>query len=757
MYGLEFTSGAIHLIGQTLDETPSISRRSLAHRVCERMEWIAANGKLKEAVCRKALTVLDKDGLINLPESGNPGRGEPLPKAKRPPEPRSVEIDCALAELGQIEIEMIMSRFSKSSRIWNDLMDAHHYLGSGPLCGAQIRYLIHSSIHGHIGALSFSSPAWALRKRDELIGWTEAARRSNLQKVVCNSRFLIAPTVRVQNLASHVLSRCCRRIGRDWKARYGIEPVLLETFVDPKRFSGASYRAANWMHAGQTSGRRGAQREEDGGPKDIFVYPLYDEWREILCTEPEVRLREKPADDFADWVEGEFATVEFYDPRLKRRLFGMVRDFYAQPQAPVPQACGSQARTKAAYRFFKNERVSMDRVLRAHKESTVERIRAHEVVLAVQDTTTLNYTTHWVTRGLGPIGAANSDAYGLVVHDTMAFTTQGTPLGLLDVQCWARDPEDKRKKDRRKELPIEQKESMKWLNSYRAVSEVQQLCPQTMLVSVADRESDIYELFLEALRNPRGPKLLVRCESSRKRKSGNEYLWEKMARQPVCGIQVVHIPNRGSQSARDAKLEVRHAQVQLRPPNGKGYAPVTVWMVYAREIDHPPAVKSPLEWMLLTTVETRTFQQACERLGWYARRWGIEVYHRTLKSGCRIEDRQLESADSLEACLAIDMVIAWRIYHLTMLGREVPDHPCTTFFEEAEWKALYILANQTADLPVKQPTLRQAIRMLASLGGFLGRKGDKEPGTTTLWRGLQRLESGAAVFRLLSPHLKNGP
>jgi hypothetical protein len=266
----------------------------------------------------------------------------------------------------------------------------------------------------------------------------------------------------------------------------------LETFVNPKRFSGASYRAANWMHAGQTGGRRGAQREEGGGAKEIFLYPLCSDWQRILCTEPEIGLREKPQScEFADWVEEELATVELDDPRLKTRLFGVARDSYAQPQAPVPEACGSQARTKAAYRFFKNQRVSMDRVLHAHKESTVERISGHEVVLAVQDATTLNYTTHLVTQGLGAIGTGKSDAYGLVVHDTMAFTRGGTPLGLLDVQCWARDPEDRGKKSRRKELPIEQKESSKWLNSYRAVSEVQGLCPRTMLVSVGDRESDI--------------------------------------------------------------------------------------------------------------------------------------------------------------------------------------------------------------------------------------------------------------------------
>jgi hypothetical protein len=756
--GLEFRSDTIHLIRETLDETPSISRRSLAHRVCERMDWRAANGRPKEAVCRKALAVLDGNGLLDLPKSDRASGYEPSPKLRQPVLLQSVHVDCALDELGHIEIEMIASRYSKSSRTWNDLMDSHHYLGSGPLCGAQLRYLIHSSVCGYLGAVSFSSPAWALRKRDEFIGWTEAARRSNLQRVVCNSRFLIVPTVRVPNLASHILGQCARQIGNDWMARYGIEPVLLETFVDGKRFSGASYRAANWIHVGQTSGRRGAQREAGGWAKEIFLYPLCDDWQQVLCTEPEMRLGEKPHDtDYGDWVEEEFATVELFDPRLKRRLFGMVRDFYGQPQASIPQACGSQAKTKAAYRFFDNKRVTMDRVLRAHTESSVERIRAHEVVLAVQDTTTLNYSTHRATEDLGPISTKKSDAVGLVVHDTMAFSPEGTPLGLLDVQCWARDPQDRGKKYRRKQLPIEQKESMKWLRSYRVVSQVQQLCPRTMLVSVGDRESDIYELFLETLHNPRGPNLLVRCERTRNRISGHEYLWEKMANQPVSGIQVVHVPRRGCQLARDARLEVRHAEVKLKPPSGKGYPPITVWMVYAREVDYPLAVASPLEWMLLTTVEVSSLAQACERLSWYARRWGIEVYHRTLKSGCRIEDRQLETADGLEACLALDMVVAWRIYHLTMLGRQVPDLPCTIFFDEAEWKALYILANQTTDLPATEPTLREAVRMVASLGGFLGRKGDGEPGTTTLWRGLQRLESGVAVYRLLLPHLRSGP
>ena len=344
--GLEFTSETIQLIQQALGEIPSISRRSLAHRVCERMDWEAPSGRFKETVCRKALGFWGRQGIIDLPpaaQSWEAGASSPnsAPVLTAP----DVPIDGALEDIGPVEIQLIGSCYTKLSRIWKNLMDSHHYLGSGPFCGAQLRYLVHSSAYGYIGAASFSSPAWALRKRDEFIGWTEAARRSNLQRLVSNSRFLIVPSLRVPNLAYQVLGQCCRRIGGDWMARYGIEPVLLQTFVDPKWFSGTSYRAANWIKVGPTSGRQGVQRQEGGGAKEIFLYPLRNAWRTILCAQPDIRLGQRSHGiNFADWVEQEFTPVELYDPRLKRRLFSMVRDFYGQPQAAIPQACGSQAK-----------------------------------------------------------------------------------------------------------------------------------------------------------------------------------------------------------------------------------------------------------------------------------------------------------------------------------------------------------------------------------------------------------------------------
>jgi len=751
IYGQEFSPLIIDKIKQRVEKTPEISRRELSRCICEWMDWRAANGKYKEMSCRKALIKLQRQGIIDLPVQQKNSCFEKVASKNGRENMETPEIECELEGLGQIEVEMVASRHSKKSSIWNSLMDKYHPLRGGPLCGAQIRYLIWSSNYGYIGGLSFSAASFVVKKRDEYIRWSEGARRENLQRVVCNSRFLICPTVKVPNLASYVLGLCAKRLVQDWIERYNIEPVLMETYVDQEHHSGASYRAANWICAGKTSGRRGSV-------KAIYLYGLCSQWREELCREREIPLGESfRISDSQDWAEDEFGSAKIYDPRLKRRLFNLARDFYREPQAPIPEACGSTAETKAAYRFFANKRVTMERVLRGHIESTVERIKKHQVVLSVQDTTSLNYTTHEATEGLGPISTKDSKAMGLIVHDTMTFTEQGTPLGLLDVQLWARDSEDRGKKYKRKEKSIEEKESIKWLKSHQRACEVQKLCPETMIVSISDRESDIYELFLEAEKNPQGAKLMVRCERSRNRKAEEDFLWARMEKEPVSGFYGVRVPPKSSRPGREAKMQVRYAKVTLKPPRGKPYPPITVWLVYAKEFDYSPTVKSPLDWMLLTTAKVSSFEDAIQRLSWYTTRWNIEVYHKTLKSGCRIEDRRMEDAESLESCLAIDMVVAWRIYHLTKLSRELPDAPCSIFFEEAEWKALYIYVNKKVELPKKEPTLREATRKLASLGGFLGRKGDGEPGTITLWRGLVKLEVITATYILLVPHLRAGP
>jgi hypothetical protein len=711
---------------------------------------------MKDMSCRKALVKLSQCGLLDLPRHEKPYGFERSDRVN-PAKPDIPELCCTLGELGEVSVSPVSSRYSKESKIWYALLDRYHYLGSGPLCGAQIRYVVKSSRYGYLGALAFSSASWALKDRDEYIGWTEGARRVNLHRVVSNDRFLIVPSVRVKYLASHILSLALSRLPEDWERRYRIRPVLVETFVDPTLFSGTSYKASNWIDVGKTTGRR------DGIAKKVFLYPLCRAWRKELCAEPPIRLAERPRPEAPEhWAEEEFGTVRLYDDRLKQRLYTLAQDFYNCPQANIAQACGSKARTMGAYRFFQNPKVTMEVVLTAHTEATIERIKEQQVVLVPQDTTTLNYSTHPMTEGLGPINNQDDHAIGLLLHDTLVFTEEGTPLGILDAQCWARDPREKGKKYRRKELPIEQKESMRWLRSFRKAAEVQKLCPETMLVVMGDRESDIYELFLETSKEPDGPKLLVRAEKSRNRKVDQESLWDFMGKQEVGSSLKIHIPRRGSRKARDAWVNVRFAEVTLNPPKHCKSAPsVTVWAVYVVE-QARKRVKSPIEWLLLTTVEVKSFEDAQKRVEWYSGRWGIEVYHKTLKSGCRIKDRQLETADRLETCLGVDMVVAWRIYYLTMIGRERPELPCTVFFKDIEWKALCCYVNQTPVPPKKPPSIGQVVFMVAGLGGHLGRKGDGFPGTQSLWRGLIQWYAATKMYAILTqqyyPHpLQSGP
>lgn len=745
----------IDRIQQTVASDPLVSRRELSRQICQWLDWRYPDGRLKDMSCRKALVELNRKGVLDLPPSQNNYAFETVVNSQL--NPQIPELNCTLAQLGEVSVEPVTSRHSKDSKIWFALMDQHHYLGGGPLCGAQIRYLVKSSRYGYLGALSFSSASWAIKARDKYIQWTESARIANLGYLVNNSRFLILPSVNVDNLASYTLALSLSRLTQDWEQRYYVRPVLVETFVDPSRFYGTCYQAANWRYVGDTSGRR------DGTPKKIFVYPLCSNWRQVLCTPPKIRLGDMPRSEApANWAEEEFSSVRFYDQRLKQRLYRIAQDFYGNPQANIPEACGSKAATMGAYRFFTNEKVSMDVLLTAHTEATIERIRQHKVVLAPQDTSILNYTAHPDTPGLGPINHSSDTMVGLILHDTLAFSEDGTPLGVLDAQCWARDPEDVGKKHRRAQEPIEQKESIKWLRSFQKVSEVQRLCPDTMLVSMGDRESDIYELFLEASQNPEGAKLLVRAEKTRQRKTEQGQLWDVMAQQKIAGCVQIHIPHSGSRKARDTWIDIRFAQVKLKPPNRCPSSPdMDIWAVYAVE-QNQQAVKSPIEWMLLTTVAVHNFEDAKQRIEWYSGRWGIEVYHRTLKSGCRIKDRQLYSADRLEACLGVDMVVAWRIYHLTMLGRETPDVPCTVFFTDLEWKALCCYVNKTAEPPQQPPTLQEAIIMVACIGGFLARKGDGNPGTQTIWRGLLKLDTATEMYAVLTHQkyqspLKSGP
>jgi len=745
--GREFSEDILSRIRRRVADEPTLTRSALSREVCGWLQWHGGDGRPKDVSCRVALLRLARRGLIELPAAKQVSfarAGQAAPAAA----PSGLTIEAALAQLGRVWLVPVDSAQAELSRTWWTMMQAHHPLGAGPLCGAQLRYLVACEA-GVVGGLSFSAPAWRLAPRDAWIGWDDAARRAGLSKVVANSRFLILPGVRVPHLASHVLALALKRLSADWQARYAVAPVLVETFVDGTRWRGTCYRAANWRHLGRTQGRgrQDRTRAAQGTSKDIWVYPLHARWQDVLQGAAGVPASSPrpPSPAARDWAEQEFGGCKLPDTRLQARLLTLARDFYARPTASLTQACSSRAKTKAAYRFLDHEHTTMDTLLQPHYRATQVRMRDESIVLAVQDTSSLNYTAHAATEGLGPIGTTADGPQGLQLHSTLAFSVHGTPLGFIDVQCWARDAAEFGKKAQRSRLPIEDKESYKWLKSFQATAAVQASCPRTTLVSVGDREADIYELFEQAAAHPEGPKLLVRANHNRKLHE-QQRLWQTMQARSVDAVQVLQVPRQGSRAARAARMELRYAQVSLQAPANKHKRPpIAVWAVLAQEHDAPAGVK-PLEWMLLTTVQVSSVEQASERLVWYSRRWGIEVLHRTLKSGCRIEQRQLGQADRLEACLAIDLVVAWRIHHLCKLGRDDPQAPCTVYFEEAQWKALTVFTTKKPASANHVPTLREMIHRVATLGGFLGRKGDGEPGTQTLWLGLQRLDDIVAMW-----------
>jgi hypothetical protein len=746
--GRIFSDETVQRIAQVIVSEPAISRRRLSQRVCEWLGWRNAAGRLQEMSCRKALLQLNRLGVIHLPELKKTYSCQTGTRAVAPPP--ITPVSGALGDLGKLELVRVAR--GALSVVWRGMLDAYHYLKSGPLCGAQLRYLVRSERVGWVGALSYSACALRVESRDVWIGWSEQARRLNLNRVVNNSRFLVPPMVKVKDLASHVLSLGSGRLAEDWEQVYGYRPVLLETDVERGRFQGSCYAGAGWSLVGTTTGRG---RQGSGATvKDVYVQPLDDHWRTKLCCVPGQATLVRVAKEDApprDWLEEELGRADLGDRRLTARLLQMTGQFYERPLANLPQACGSPRAVKAAYRFLDNEQVQWQAIMRSHYEATQDRLHQHELVLVAQDTTTLNYSSHPHTQGLGPIGTDSENVRGLMVHDTLCFTPNGTPLGLLDVQCWAR--EGIGSKAQRHKKPIEDKESWKWVQSYRAVSAVQKRCPATRLVMVADREADLHELFVEQLHTRHGADLLIRAERSRNRKvldeeENHEYLWTILERQKVVATRALLIPPGENRAARQALLDVRMAPVTLQPPKTKSKLPtVALWAVLARE-PQPPAGVEGLEWMLLSTVETTRQNDALTRLEWYAKRWGIEVFHRILKSGCRVERRQLENAQRLCTCLAIDMVVAWRIFHLTMQGREAPEVTSAVYFTPAEWKALVTFVHKNKTPPSEPPSLNEAIALLAQLGGHLGRTGDDLPGCEVLWRGRARLADISEAYTL---------
>jgi hypothetical protein len=453
------------------------------------------------------------------------------------------------------------------------------------------------------------------------------------------------------------------------------------------------------------------------------------------------------------WIDDELATADLGDERLDHRMAKLLGRLAGHPSASIPAACHGWAETQAAYRFFDHQAVTAAAVLQPHRDATLRRIAQHPVVLLPQDTTELDFTAKKdKSQGLGPL--SDEHRVGLLTHPTIALTPQRLCLGVVHVQTWARP--DLEQGDRRKQKAIEDKESIYWLDGYRRACAVAEQVPGTLVVSIADREGDIYECFAAALAEEgrRKASWVIRARHDRCVRADDEVgrLRDLAGRSPVLGTLVVDVPRSPKRKARSARLTAQAVTVQPRPPRRPGgvkLPAVTFQAVLVREAG-PPEGEEPIEWLLLTDLPASTFAAACRVVEYYCCRWQIEVFFRVYKSGCKVEERQLETTGRLEPCLALYLIVAWRVLYVTWLGRAYPEVPCDLFFTEAEWKSVWCVVKK-APVPERAPSLGEFVALVAGLGGHLGREHDGPAGAQATWIGLQRLHDFALAWLTFGP------
>ncbi len=748
-------------------------RTDLSNEVCHRLGFIDALGQTQSSTCMKALRDLEAAGHFVLPEGGKDQEKKPkkkhtprgLPEAV--PEPQDVP-----ATAGEVQnLHLVLAESELQIRTWNELMLREHPQGAGPLVGRQLRYLLDSD-HGWLGGLGFGASALHLHDRDRWIGWDWDTRRGQLHRVVGLSRFLIRPQVHCRNLASRVLALCMKRFPQDFEARYGFQPWLVETFVDSEHFAGTCFRAANWQWIGRTKGRGRQDRDMTMGQsvKDIYIYPLEPSFRVMIGLPPNGGRSALALDDGVDtdhWTEAEFGGAPLGDKRRSQRLVDSAATLAGRPgRAFCGATQGDVPAVKGYYRFIDQpdeSAVTMENILLPHRDRTMRRMKDQKTVLCIQDGTDLDYSGLAQCEGLGVIGTNQTGAIsrGLHLHSTLAATPEGVPLGVLLAQCTAPEPKTEEEKERSSTtIPIEEKRTFSWIVGLRDCMDIAREMPHTRLVSVLDREADFYELFDEQRRNPT-VELLVRAKWNRVTTADTK-LFDGVLQTPVRSRLRIHVPRqsarpkkskqkaRAKRAERTANVSLRYQRIELKPPPYlRDRGPLSLWIVAATE-EKPPKGAEPLRWFLLTTMEIKSADDAGKYLRWYCFRWRIEDWHRVLKSGCRIEDIAHRTADRLRRAIAIHLVIAWRIMLMTLLGREQPELPAEVMFSDLEIEVLSAVAKKKRRKPPTQ--LGGAVRLVAQLGGYLGRKNDPPPGHQIMWQGYAALQLMGQGYALGSGH-----
>lgn len=442
------------------------------------------------------------------------------------------------------------------------------------------------------------------------------------------------------------------------------------------------------------------------------------------------------------------------------------------PSASVQSACSGWAETMAAYRLFNNPKVTFEKIFEPHREAVLERAKEHSCIALIQDTTELDYSEHTAMAGRGVLNSERRR--GFYLHSQYAVSESRVPLGVWQSRLLTRE---RIKGCYKASLPIEQKESFRWVEGMRHAQALARELPGKVVFSVCDREGDIYEVLQECAQfqkqDDSAAHLLVRANMTRsvdsltvcgeaEQAGGN--LFELIDRARALGCVEFTIPSRrgvkktGGNShvfhrkARTVRQQVKACEVTLAPPSrhrkGLKLQPCRMWMVVAQEIGTPADPdEAPLLWVLLTSYPVECFEDARKILNLYMARWDIEVFHRVLKTGCKVEHLRFKRREAFEAALACNMIVAWRLQYLVHFGRECPDLPCSCVFAEEEWRAAVAVDRKVADPnTLSEPTLGELVQIIARFGGHLGRKNDAPPGTQCMWSGLTRIRDFAIAI-----------
>jgi hypothetical protein len=460
---------------------------------------------------------------------------------------------------------------------------------------------------------------------------------------------------------------------------------------------------------------------------------------------PKPASKTESAERAADhMIQQELACGAFPDERLGKRLGQLLQQFADGTAESVPLACQDWANTKAAYRFFANERVTEEDILAGHFRSTRERFSGVAgLLLVLHDTTQLSYRRENI--GLLNKGRRNSShplghqpLCGLSMHSSLVLTPAGLPLGLAAVKFWTRQAFKGTNALKRKinptRVPIAEKESLRWLLNLQHATAL--LGEPARCVHVGDRESDIYELFCAA--QDGGTHFLIRSCANRRAEDGTTKLEAVMAEVPVLGTHRIEVRDRSGHTA-EAVLELKYQRMLLLPPvaKQKQYQPVEVTVIHALERGTPKN-RERIEWKLLTDLPVGSPDEAVEKLQWYALRWKIEVFHKILKSGCRVEESGLRTAERLVRLVAVCCILSWRIFWMTMINRTQPEAAPTVALTQLELNLLDRLFPEK-NKSKAVPRLGTYLVRIARLGGYLARAGDPVPGNIVMWRGLARL------------------